>query len=150
MKQKLVVVTDLGSLKAYRLEKNDFGRSPRLELLEDLQLTGAHERITDQVSDLAGRFGKGGGPGTGASAGERHNIELEHRRRLVRQLTDRLHRLIHPEEVDACYFAASKEIHHQILDNLEARVRSKITKHIPADLTKLDKVELLSRFTAVA
>lgn len=146
MKNKLVVVTDLGSLKAYKLEQNNFGRTPRLELLQELEIADAHEKLTDKVSDLAGRFGKGGGPGTGASAGERHNIELEHRKRLVRQLTDRVNGLARPREVEGVYFSASKEINHQILEGLEPGVRAKIERNIAADLAKLEKAELLKRF----
>ena len=146
MKNKLVVVTDLGSFKAYKLGKSDFNRSPRLELLEAVETADAHEKLTDKVSDLAGRFGKGGGPSAGAAAGERHNIQLEHRKRLVRKLTDRLNTLIRREDVDGCYFAASKEINYQILAGLEPRVHAKIEKNIHADLTKLDKTELISRF----
>jgi len=146
MKNKLVVVTDLGSLKAYKLDRNDLGRTPRLELLQDIEWAAAHEKLADKLSDQAGRFGKGGA--SGASSGERHNIALEHRKRLVKQLAERVSLLIRPEDVDACYFAASKEIHHQILEELEPRLRAKIEKNITADLTKLDKAELLDRFVA--
>ena len=150
MKSKLVVVTDLAVLKAYHLHRPDPDSSLHLDLLESMELTGAHEKMTDQVSDLAGRFGKGGGPGAGASFGERHNIELEHRKRLVRQLTDKLSKLLRADTVTACVFAASKEINHQILDDLEPRLRAKIERDIPADLTKLSKSELLQRLSSPA
>ena len=144
MKSKLVVVTDLAVLKAYHLHRPDPDSSLHLDLLESLELNVAHEKMTDQVSDLGGRFNKGG-PGTGASAGERHNIELEHRKRLVRQLADKLSKLLRADNVTTCVFAASKEINHQILDSLEPRLRAKIERDIPADLTKLSKSELLER-----
>jgi hypothetical protein len=145
MKKKLVVVTDLAALKAYHLHQPEPDTSPRLDLVEALELSSAHEKMTDQVSDLGGRFGKGGGLASGASAGERHNFELEHRKRLVRQLTDKLSKLLSADTVVTCVFAASKEIHHQILDALEPRLRAKIERDIPADLTKLSKSELLAR-----
>jgi hypothetical protein len=148
MKNKLVVVADLSSLKAYKLDHTELGRTPRLELLEEVEWAAAHEKLADKLSDKAGRFANGGG--AGASSGERHNIALEHRKRLVRQLAARVSSLIRPEDVDACFFAASKEIHHQILAELEPRLRAKIEKHVPADLTKLDKAELLNRFVAAA
>jgi len=150
MKNKLVVVTDLAALKAYQLHRPEPGSSPRLDLLEAVELNGAHEKMTDQVSDLGGRFGKGGGLSNGTSAGERHNFELEHRKRLVRQLTDKLSKLLSAELVTTCVFAASKEIHHQILDGLEPRLRAKIERDIPADLTKLSKSELLERLATPA
>ena len=146
MKNKLVVVTDLGSLKAYRLDRNELNRTPRLELLQDVAWAAAHEKLADKLSDRAGRFANGGA--SGASSGERHNIALEHRKRLVKQLAERVSVLIRPEDVDACYFAASKEINHLILQELDPRARAKIEKNVPADLTKLDKGELLNRFVA--
>jgi hypothetical protein len=150
MKNKLVVVTDLASLKAYKLSRPDPQSSLRLELLEHLELNGAHEKLTDKVSDLAGRFGKGGGPASGAAVGERHNIELEQRKRLVKQLTGKLTQLLRADEVEGCFFAASKEINHQILEGLESRLRTKIEKNIAADLTKLGKSELLDRVATAA
>lgn len=147
MKRKLVVVTDLGSLKAYKVDPNDFGRTPRLEPLRNIELADAHEKLADKLSDQAGRFANGGA--SGASYGERHNIEIEHRKRLVKQLAEHVNALVRPEDIDACYFAASKEINHQILEELDPRARAKIELNVPADLTKLDKGELLDRFVTV-
>lgn len=146
MKTKLVVVADLGLLRAYKLYRNETGASPRLELIEEIELNEAHQRITDLVSDQAGRFASSGS--AGASAGERHNIELEHRKRLIKQLAERLTALLRAVDVDACYFAASREINHKMLELLPHDLRAKITKNISADLTKLGKAELLGRFMA--
>lgn len=148
MKNKIVVVTDLGSLKAYQLVNAQPGVSPRLELIEELQLNGAHQKLTEQVSDLGGRFGKGG-QGNGTSAGERHNIELEHRKRLVKQLTEKLSHLLRADGVDGCFFAASKEINHPITEALAPQLRAKLLKNLSADLTKLSKTELLERLVVL-
>lgn len=152
MKNTLLVVTDLAGFKAYRLENGRLSRTPRLELLEEYINAGAHERLVDQVSDLSGRFPRStGGPNlTGAmSDGERHNIEREQRKRLVRQLAQRLSALMLKAGVERCYLAASREINHQLLDDLDPRVRARIEKNLHADLTKTDKAELLRHFEAV-
>lgn len=146
MKNKLVVVTDLGLLRAYRLNRNETGTTPRLEPVHEVELSDAHRKLTEILSDQAGRFGSSGP--AGAASGERHNIELEHRRRLIKQLAEHLAALLRAGDVDTCYFAASKEINHKILELLPHDVRNKITKNIPADLTKLSKADLLARFTA--
>ena len=78
--------------------------------------------------------------------GERHNIELEARRRLVRQLAQRLNTLARGQEIERCFLAASKEINHQLLEELDPHLRAKIEKNIPADLTKLERAEILRRF----
>ena len=66
------------------------------------------------------------------SDGERHNIELESRKRLVRQLAQRLNALVRGKEVERCLLAASREINHQLLEELEPQVRAKIEKNVPA------------------
>lgn len=152
MKNTLLVVTDLGGFKAYRLDNGEFQRSPRLELLEEFSNAAAHGRLVDRVTDLGGRFPRSTGASntTGAmSDGERHNIQLEQRKRLVRQLAHRLSSLLRNTEIERCFLAASREIHHQLLDELDGRVRAKIERNLPADLTKVDKSDLLAYFQAI-
>lgn len=143
----MVVVTDLACLKAYRLDTNPQHSSPRLELVDEFHSTDAHERLVDKVSDLSGRFPRGGANGAGAmSAGERHNILLEQRKRQVRQLAGRLHTLLSRADIEHCLLAASKEINNQLIEELPVPIRGKIQKNLPADLTKLEKTELLRHF----
>ena len=149
MKNTLVVVMDLGCFKAFRLENNQPHQTPRLELIEEFNSPDAHEKLVDKVSDLSGRFPRGAGVpnATGAmSDGERHNIELESRKRLVRQLARRLDALLRSKDFECCLLAASREINHQLLEELEPQVRAKIEKNVPADLTKLDRAEILRHF----
>ena len=144
----LLVVADLGGFKAFKLENHNSHRSPRLEFLEQFDNRAAHGRLVDRVSDLSGRFPRGTGmKAAGAmSDGERHNIELETRKRFVRQLAQRLNALARSQEVERCYLAASREINHQLLEELDPQLRSKIARNVPADLTKLERAELISRF----
>jgi hypothetical protein len=80
------------------------------------------------------------------SDGERHNIELEARKRAVRQLAQRFNALARRPEIERCLLAASREINHQFLAELEPQVRAKIEKNLSADLTKLDRAEILRYF----
>ena len=77
------------------------------------------------------------------SDGERHNIDLEWRKRLIRRLAGRLNVLMHKQDVERCFLAASREINRQLVDELDAACRLKIEKNIVADLTKLEKSDLL-------
>jgi len=149
MKKTLLVVTDLGCFKAYRLENNHPKQTPRLELVEEFNNAEAHGKLVEKVTDLSGRFPRNTGVSnaTGAmSDGERHNIELESRKRMVRQLAQRLNALARSKEVERCLLAASREINPQLLEELEPQVRAKIEKNLAADLTKLDRAEILRRF----
>src|SRR5439155_14511103 len=114
MKKQLLIVTDLGSFKAYAVDDSRLHNAPRLELIEHFSLEAPRRRIAGKLSDLAGRYRSPGSRG-GAPLGERHNIELEEKKRLVRQLSRRLDALMSDGEVSSCYFAASKEIAQRIL-----------------------------------
>ena len=149
MKNTLLVVADLGGFKAFRVENNNhINRTPRLQFLEQFENTAAHGRLIDKVSDLSGRFPRSTGVKTqGAmSDGERHNIELESRKRFVRQLAQRLNTLARDREIERCFLAASREINHQLLEELEPEVRAKIVKNVPADLTKIEQIDILRHF----
>jgi hypothetical protein len=148
MKNTLVVVADLGRLKAFRLENSDETRSPRLELLEEFRNLAANGKLVDKVTDLSGRFTRGGARSAenAMSDGERHNMELEMRKRLVRQMAEHFNSLARGRDVERCFMAASREINNQLLDELEPRVRAKIEKIVPSDLTKVERAELMSYF----
>jgi hypothetical protein len=146
----LLVVADLSGFKAFKMENNHhrFKDTTRLELLEQFYNPEAHGRLVDKVSDQSGRFPRRTGTRViGAmSDGERHNIELEARKRYIRQLAQRLNVLARNPNVDRCFLAASKEINHPLFEELEPQVRAKIAKNVPADLTKIHQTNILRHF----
>jgi len=147
----LLVVADLGGFKAFKLENNNnhqAKQTPRLELVEQFTNPDAHGRLVDKVTDLAGRFPRRtGARAAGAmSDGERHNIDLELRKRFVRRLAQRLNILAGRQEIDRCFLAASREINHTLIEELDPQVRAKIAKNVPADLTKHGQAEILRHF----
>ena len=148
MKNTLVLVTDFGGFKAFRLENDHPHSSPRLELLEEYTDAEAHRRLVEQVSDKGGSFPRGtGARASGAmSDGERHNIHLEKRKRGVRKIAGKLNSLMQNPEIEQCFLAASREIMNPLLEELSPGSRSKIGMNIPADLMKASKVELLRQF----
>ena len=60
---KLVVLTDLGTFKAYRLEENRASSSPRLQPVDSYETTLGDDRIGRRLSDQAGNFQKSGAMG---------------------------------------------------------------------------------------
>ena len=149
MKNTLVLVTDFGGFKAFRLENDHPHSSPRLELLEEYKDEEANRKLVERVSDLAGRFPRRTGAhssGGAMSDGERHNITLEKRKRGVRNLAGRLDSLMQNPEIEQCFLAASREIMNPLLEELSPGSRSKIGMNLPVDLMKASKVELLKQF----
>src|SRR6185503_6676082 len=124
MQNIVVVVTDQGNFKAYKLEKTD-RNTPRLVLMEEFLPVNGHGKLLDKVSDQAGRYHNGAHGKWATPWGEPHNIELEQRKRLIRQLSDELQNVLNDQGIDGCYFAASKDVHNQILDALPRQARAK-------------------------
>ncbi len=150
MKNTLIVVVDLDQLKAYRVGDDPFHSNPRLELVEQFN-TGASRKLVEEATDLAGRFPRATVSHKimgGMSAGERHNIELEKRKRCLRMLGKRISALLGDPAVERCFLAASREMINALLEEIPMQARSKIEIALRANLTKVDKTELLGHFKA--
>ena len=145
MKDKLLVVADLGLLRAYRL-KQTLEHSWRFQLLEKMVLQAAHDRVLEKVTDMAGRYAAPGQKKGAAPLADAHNRELETRRRLVHQIASHLEQLIKRDDWGACWLAAQREINHKVLDQLSTTARSCIGKNIRGDLTKAPEKELIEQF----
>ena len=144
MKNKLVIVADLGLLKAYKLDYTP-NHTPRLEQLEGVVLEEAHSRVIDKVIDMAGRYISPTQKNWGAPMADDHNLKLEFKRRLIRHIANHIQRLIEGSGCDDWWLAARKEINGQILDKLPPLVRHRIKKNLPRDLTKAGQKELLDQ-----
>lgn len=146
---KLIIVADLGLLRAYREVERPQDREPHLELIEELTPEAAHEKLSDQVTDQAGRFPRGSGADitTGdLSAGERLNLDAEQSRRLISRLAETIDTLLADEAVTDCWLAASAPIHKQLLEALNPKARKKISQVLPSNLAKTDPGELREHF----
>lgn len=147
----LVIVTDRGSLKAYRVNETPT-RGPSLQLVQAFDMTDAHGKLTDKVSDLAGRFpvteGAGAHRGPG-SIGERTQLAMETDRRIQKELADQIAKIVSQNGKYGWSFAAPAEIHAAIVDLLPAAVRQRIVEHVKSDLVKIDAAKLASHFRSL-
>jgi hypothetical protein len=153
MTTKLIIVADLGLLRGYRETQNAADRQPHLELIEELKLESAHQKLSDQLTDQAGRFPRGGGAANisgDLSAGESLHSEAEQSRRLIRQLAGRINALLADDDVTTCALAASAPIHNQLLESLDPKARAKVSQVLAANLVKTDPSELLGHFEKAA
>src|SRR5438876_11211659 len=92
----LIIVTDRGSLKAYRVDQTPT-RGPSLQLVQAFNITDAHGRLMDKVSDQAGRFPVSDGAGAhhgAASIAERTQLATETDRRIQRELADQITKIV--------------------------------------------------------
>src|SRR5438045_1070747 len=131
----LIIVTDRGSLKAYRVTETPT-RGPSLQLVQALDMTDAHGRLVDKVTDQAGRFpvSDGAGKHHAASIAERTQLETETDRRIYKQLADQIAKLVKSDGVEGWSFAAPAEMHSAVVGFLPAEVRQRIVEHVKSDL----------------
>jgi len=146
----LIVVTDRGSLKAYKVSETP-NRGAGLKLVQAFDTTDARGRYQDKVTDQAGGFPSGatGGGGQQNSIAERQGIETENDRRIFRQLADSITEVVHREGNDGWSFAAPASIHSAIVDLLPAEVRARIVEHVKSDLVKIELANLPSHFRSL-
>ncbi len=146
----LIIVTDRGSLKAYRVNETPT-RGPSLQLVQAFNITDAHGRLVDKVSDLAGRFpvSDGAGGRHANSIAERTQLETETDRRIHKELADQIVKIVSSNGKEGWSFAAPAEIHTAIVDLLPAAVRDRIVEHVKSDLVKTEPAKLPAHFRSL-
>ena len=148
----LVIVTDRGGLKAYRVKETPT-RGPSLQLVQGFNITDAHGRLIDKVSDQAGRFsvsdGAGAHHGAASSIAERTQLVAETDRRIQKELADQITKIVSQNGKEGWSFAAPAEIHGAIVELLPPAVRDRIVEHVKSDLVKVEPAKLISRFRSL-
>ncbi len=147
----LVIVTDRGELKAYRVNQTPT-RGPSLQLVQAFNITDAHGRLVDKLSDQAGRFPVSEGAGAhrgAASIAERTQLATEMDRRIHKELADQITKIVSSNGKEGWAFAAPAEIHGAIVDLLPPEVRDRIVEHVKSDLVKVEPSKLVSRFRSL-
>lgn len=146
----LIIVTDRGSLKAYRVDETPT-RGPSLTLVQAFNVTDAHGRLVDKVTDLAGRFpvSDGAGGRHANSIAERTQLETETDRRIHKQLADQIAKIVESDGVEGWSFAAPASIHAAIVDLLPRKVRDRIVEHVKSDLVKTEPSKLPAHFRSL-
>jgi hypothetical protein len=146
----LVIVADRGSLKAYQVNETPT-RGPSLQLVRAFDVTDAHGKLIDKVTDLAGRFPVSDGVGArhANSIAERTQLETETDRRICKQLADQIASITSDSGKEGWSFAAPGEIHSVIVDLLPPAVRNRIVEHVKSDLVKVEPAKLSSHFRSL-
>lgn len=143
----LIIVTDRGSLKAYKVSETPT-RGPHLQLVQAFDTTDAHGRYQDKLTDQAGSFPSGAAPGQNSIA-ERTGIDIENDRRIFKQLADSISEIAGREGRDGWSFAAPASIHSAIVELLPPAVRDKIVEHVKSDLVKIEPAKLAGHFRSL-
>jgi hypothetical protein len=145
----LVVVADRGEVKAYRVRQTP-NRGPSLQLVQAFDITEAHGRYDDKLTDQAGRFPVSDGNSRHAnSIAERTALENETERRICRVLAEQIAQVVKEEAPAGWSFAAPAAIYNSITEQLPSPVRNLIVEHVKSDLVKTEPVRLPSHFRSL-
>jgi hypothetical protein len=146
----LVIVADRGSLKAYQVNETPT-RGPSLKLVQAFDITDAHGKLIDKVTDLAGRFPvtESAGAHRGAASIAESKLETETDRRINKQLADQISKIVNGSGKEGWAFAAASKIHSAIVDLLPDRVRNRIVEHVKSDLVKTESSKLPAHFRSL-
>ena len=143
---RLIIAVDLGHFKAYKVSTDSPG-SPKIHLIESYDSIEGHGKLSEKVSDGAGRFGVSGGKnGAAKGYGEPHNIELEAEKKAARLIAKDIVAIIGREGIKKWWFAASHKLNSLVIENLEPDIKAKLDKNINSNLTKTNKSEILKHF----
>jgi hypothetical protein len=126
-------------------------QAPRLELLESFNTVDAHRRYANTLTARTGRSasGKVNKQSSGNNSdGESHNMELEKRRRALKEIASVMNKRLQEREVERCFLTAPSEMNSQLIEALAPAARNKIEKNLSRDLTRMHKSEILEHFAA--
>jgi hypothetical protein len=145
----LIIVVDRGGLKAYRVNKTPT-RGASLQLVQAFDITDAHGRYDEKLTDQAGRFPVSDGNGRHANAiAERTALETENDRRICRQLAEHIAEVVKREGADGWSFAAPASIHSSVTELLPAPIRNRVVEHVKSDLVKIEPSKLPAHFRSL-
>jgi len=146
----LVIVADRGSLKAYQVNETPT-RGPSLKLVQAFDITDAHGKLIDKVTDLAGRFPvtESAGAHRGAASIAESKLETETDRRINKELADQISKIVNGSGKEGWAFAAAAKIHSAVVDLLPDRVRNRIVEHVKSDLVKVEPAKLPTHFRSL-
>ena len=142
----IVIAADRGSLKAYQVNETPT-RGPSLKLIQAFDVTAAHGKMIDKVTDLAVTDSAGSHRGTASIAESK--LETETDRRINKELADQIAKIISQSGKEGWAFAAAPEIHSAIVDLLPDRVRNRIVEHVKSDLVKVEPAKLANHFRSL-
>jgi hypothetical protein len=146
----LVLVADRGSLKAYKVNQTPT-RGPSLQLTQAFNITDAHGRYDDKLTDEAGRFPISDGSASrhANSIAERTALETETDRRICKQLAEQIEEVVKREGREGWSFAAPASIHAAVVELLVPETRDRIVEHVKSDLVKIEPAKLPKYFRSL-
>jgi hypothetical protein len=144
LENTIVIVADLGELKAYEVHKNEgivgneIKISHSLEMINDENFIEGRKKISELMSDNTGRMIH--------DTLDEHNAIEEQENRTLKDIAQNIEAIVTQIKPKQVLLAFPKEHNHQLMNILNKSVQLLIVKNLPLDLVKTDKNKILSHF----
>ncbi len=142
-----IITADLGSLRAFRVVSNENKVENPNAILQEIDvsaLPSPPQRLSDTVSDKAGRFRSDGSPGL--ARGEAHGLEQEQERKCIADLAAAIEDLLSNENSEVWSLSAPKTINGRLVDMISQRSRQRLRENLLINLCKQPILEIQNRF----
>lgn len=120
-----------------------------MKLIQAFNVTDAHGKLVDKVTDLAGRYAANDGSGMHQASIAETKLETETERRINKQLADQITKIAKSDGIDGWSFAAPSSCHNAIIELIATDVRSRIVEFVKSDLVKVEPAKLPSHFRSL-
>lgn len=145
--KKLIVIADLGRVKAYEVHEGTLENGGHDHLIEIPEVAEEFEvkSVSETVTDQAGQFG-GNAPG-GASHAEELGLENEMERKNLNRVAAEIDGIIARSGKETVWkLAAPQSTLARLVDALKPATRENLGEQIGADLTREPRAKLEKRF----
>ncbi len=140
-----IIVADRGHAIAY--EKQDSGSLRKFDAIE---IEEGANKLSELVTDKAGRFGNTGTPNKDGSSAERLPLEAEMEMRCFRKVAQQIETWVGSRNGESWGFAAPSEINGAILDGVDKKCLAKLSINLKRDLTTTPVTKLVEHFAKQA
>ena len=144
LENTIVIVADLGELKAFNVEthegivENEMKISHSLKLINDENFISGRKKLGEVLSDSSGNFKN--------ETFEDHNIKTERENRTIKDIAQEIEIIVKEMQPNKLFLAFPKEHNNELTAKLGQETKAVLTKNITSDLVKTNKDKLLDHF----
>lgn len=136
----ILIVTDRGHFIAYRFLNDEV-----VSVLSHTAFSEGTDKLSEIVTDQAGRFASGGTDGYRHSAAERPKMIMELETRCVRHISDEIAKVL-SENVGTWALAAPGEINRPIIDHLSLELQKRLHFSTAKNLVNIPSGQIADHF----
>jgi len=148
LENTLVIVADLGELKAFSIEKhegtvrNEMKSSHSLKLINAESFFKGRKKLGEVLSDSAGRVEQG----LRHDTLDRPQLMIEREKRNIKEIADDIEEIVKETKPQQLFLAFPKEHNRELINELGEKSKAILTKNVASDLVKIEKDKLLTHF----